>query len=40
MSDSTPKPDSGKRVIPIQPEAPSAAQREELVSLYKKTEKI
>jgi len=40
MSDSAPSPGTKPRVIPIQAEATMAGRREELVSLYQKTEKI
>jgi cytochrome c oxidase accessory protein FixG len=40
MSDSAPPSGTKPRVIPIQAEPASAALREEVVSLYKKTEKI
>ncbi|MDE2594522.1 MAG: cytochrome c oxidase accessory protein CcoG [Burkholderiales bacterium] len=40
MSDSSTPADSTKRVIPIQADPQSPARREEMVSLYKKTEKI
>ncbi len=40
MSDAPSSADSTKRVIPIQPDPQSSGKREEMVSLYKKTEKI
>lgn len=40
MTDSSPSTDSSKRVIPIKADPATAVKREELVSLYKKTEKI
>ena len=40
MSEPTSTSDSPKRVIPIQPDPQQAARREEMVSLYKRTEKI
>ena len=40
MSHSAPPSDPSPRVIPIQPEDPKGARREEMVSLYKKSEKI
>ncbi len=40
MTDSSTPSDSTKRVIPIKAEPSASAQREEMVSLYKKTEKI